>query len=523
VSRRDPIFDLASDLRDKIEAASGSGHLDAEAAIATLDRLEQAAVLLRSVSLHSIVEFERRIDELSLLASIGRVFTSIFDQQRMCGAFLDVVVEVLPCENAFFYLADAARRLELKAVVGPTPPAARLRVGEAAGAMAIRGSEPLCVTDVAMDARFQCHVDKAARGSLLAYRVEAMGEALGAIVLSESDAAAFQPERVRILGPIADLAAIAVRHARVCAQNLEHQRGLEALVARRTREVNESRAALRRHERTAAMGKLAASIAHEVNNPMGYVASNIERAVDYSREIEAPFRVLAELQRLARALPESNDALASRVKAVAIAFEKSHSTEQLNVLIEDFGELLDETREGVSRIRRVGDDLRSFAQGVSGVMEPVDVNRLVDTALHIVVAEAKENVQFELRQGVLPNVLCQQYQITQVLLNLIQNAAESIVESGGVRVETRAVEDWVEVEIADDGPGIQLEQLDRIFEPFLTTKPDGSGLGLSISRDIVRAHGGSLDVQSSSEGTVFTLRLGVRRHDEELRSSHGAD
>ncbi|MFQ5416080.1 MAG: sensor histidine kinase [Myxococcota bacterium] len=517
MSQRDVAPALVADLRVALEAALADDAFDAEEALAKLRRLEQTIHLLCSVSLNSFGEFERGIRELSLLSRIGEIFVSVFDLDRMSRALLQVVSEALPSENAFLYLSDPACQLELRAVIGPKPTAGDLDIAEAVGALVTTGSEPTCVSDVGVDRRFRGFGRPENIRSLLACPLEAVGESLGAIVLSESRCDAFSPDRARILRPIADLAALAVRHARVCAQNMEHRRDLEALVERRTREVNEARAALSRQERTAAMGKLAASIAHEVNNPMSFLVSNIERAVDYAHDIESSLPLLLEILESVLRLPASSDERVRSVKALADRARAARAIEQLSVVAGDFGELLAETREGADRIQRVGENLRGFAQGITGVMEPVDINRLVETALHIVKAEAKDRIRFERRLGVLPDVRCQNYQITQVLLNLLQNGVEAIAGDGEVRVTTRALDRWVEVEVVDDGSGIPPDQTDRIFEPFLTTKLSGSGLGLSISRDIVRAHCGSLDFRSSPEGSVFTLRLAVGGPDRALQ------
>lgn len=498
---------LTAELRAQLEAASTGGSFDAESALAKVKRLERTIELLRRVSLHSYGEFENRIRELSLLSRVGEIFVSVFEVKRVCRALLEVVVEAVPCDTAYLHLSDSARELHLEATVGREPDTGALELAESAAFLAVSAGEPTRVPDT------DAPVPSGARGdyehSFLACPMEAMGETLGAIVLAEPGRDAFSQDHARILRPVADLAALAIRHARECAKNLAHQRNLEKLVDERTREVNQARAALSVHERTAAIGKLAASIAHEVNNPMSFLVSNMERAVDYTRDIESSLPLLLDLQEAALQLPDSGGESVERARRLAAQALKAQANERLNVVASDFRELISETRDGVDRIKRVGEDLRGFAQGVSGVMEAVDMNRLVETAIHIVQAEAKDRVEIRRRLDSLPDVRCQQYQITQVLLNLLKNAVEAIEGEGEVRVTTRLLGRWVEIEIADEGPGIPPDQMERIFEPFLTTKLGGSGLGLSISRDIVNQHQAVLDVQSSSRGSTFTLRLAV--------------
>jgi signal transduction histidine kinase len=309
------------------------------------------------------------------------------------------------------------------------------------------------------------------------------------------------------LGVLADFVALALRHARLMEEHARHQRNLEAIVEERTREVAEARAALSRQQRIAAMGKLAASIAHEVNNPMSFLVSNLSRADEYAREIAREIPALASALDSARHLPNLEDERIARARRLA---GEATSGSRLMLIAEEFGAVIAEAREGVDRIQRVGDDLRRFAQGVAGVAEPVDLNRLIETALHIARAEKKPDVSFECRFGAIPEVPCQRYQITQVLLNLLQNAVEAVSAGGAVRVESRVVDACVEVEVSDDGPGLAEDELARIFEPFFTTKVDGSGLGLSISREIAVAHRGTLQASAGPEGATFRLRLPIR-------------
>jgi signal transduction histidine kinase len=154
--------------------------------------------------------------------------------------------------------------------------------------------------------------------------------------------------------------------------------------------------------------------------------------------------------------------------------------------------------------------MRRFAHGLPGVMDWVDINVVVETALHIVDTGDKEDLHF-IRSLVpthqMPEVLCQRHQIAQVLLNLLQNAIQATEGTGTIEVKTRSVESWIEVEVSDDGPGLASDRRERVFDAFYTTKDEGTGLGLAISRDIVQAHKGTLQAIEAPIGARFLLRL----------------
>ncbi len=458
----DALGRITGELRKRIQATAAGEALDAEAALAELLRLEKLTSLLRNTALQSFGEFEQRVQELSLVRGIGELFATAFDLDRLCVALLGLLENALRNSYGLLYLYELSDdHLELVAHAGPELDDADLELAGRVAQLALESPDAVRVEDAR-----QCDELGAMRGgsvllSFLAFPLRCQGQGLGVIAIAETEPGRISDRCERVLHPIADLAAMAIRNARLCEAQLAHQHDLEALVEQRTREVNEARAALSRQERVAAMGKLAASIAHEVTNPLSFLLSNLERAAEYAESFQS----------------------------------------------DELGELIQEAREGADRLRSIGGELRSFAQGVTGTTETADLNQLAETALHMLQAEAKDRVSFERRFGTLPKLCCQRSQITQVLLNLVQNAVEAIDGPGAVRITTRTVDGWVEVEIADDGPGLTTDQLNRLFEPFYTTKETGRGLGLSIARDIATAHLGTLEAASTPRGGVFTLRL----------------
>ncbi|MDJ0787319.1 MAG: ATP-binding protein [Myxococcota bacterium] len=492
----DPASRLIAQLNEQLDGPEP----DVASALCTLGRLEPIVGLLRDSTLHGFGEFERRVGELSLLRKVGELFASRFEVRSLGEGLLEVVEAAVPFRYASLILEGRDREPELMASRGePLVAEACHRLSEAIGSC-FEASE---VTRFELADGTQGHVTP----------LVSQHQLLGVLAVvkegpARPDATSENAEDLaRTLGVLSDFVAVAIRHAHLVREQARHTRNLESLVEERTREVNEARAALSRQERVAAMGKLAASIAHEVNNPLSFLLSNLVRAQEYTRELSRTLPGLLSVVESASHLPGSDDPRIERTRELALS---ASAESRMSLLAEEFGSLLGEAWDGADRIRHVGDELRRFAQGVAGTPERADVPRMIETALHIVRAEAKQDIGFETRFAVVPEIHCQRYQITQVLLNLLQNAVEAVGPGGAVRIACREDAGFVEVEISDDGPGIEAEDMARIFEPFYSTKREGSGLGLSIGRDIAVAHRGSLEASSGPEGSTFKLRLPVR-------------
>ncbi|WP_176256868.1 ATP-binding protein [Derxia lacustris] len=254
-------------------------------------------------------------------------------------------------------------------------------------------------------------------------------------------------------------------------------------------------------EKMASIGQLAAGVAHEINNPIGFINSNLNTLRDYVgdllRLIDAHERGPAE----ARAVAEEID---------------------LPYLREDLGNMIEESLDGIARVRRIVQDLKDFSHVDHGEWLWTDLHKNLDSTLNIVNNEVKyiADVKRNFLAG-LPPVYCNASQINQVFMNMLVNAAHAIrarVQQGdytrGLITVTTAVEgEDVVVSIADTGCGIAPEHVARIFDPFFTTKPvgQGTGLGLSLSYSIVRKHGGCITVRSTpGQGSCFNLCLPIK-------------
>jgi signal transduction histidine kinase len=276
---------------------------------------------------------------------------------------------------------------------------------------------------------------------------------------------------------------------------------LEAEVARRLKEIQQVQIQLLQSEKMAAIGQLAAGIAHEINNPVGFVTSNLKTLDVYKQDI---FEILDAYEALEAACT-SDEAVLLKIRALK-------QKKDFGFLRTDLGQLISESQQGMARVAKIVSDLKDFAHAENKEWRWTDLNSGLDSTLNIVWNEIKYHCTVNKSYGDIPEVYCISSQINQVLLNLLVNAAQSIPEKGEITIRTGQTGEEVFIAIADTGSGIPAENLARIFEPFFTTKPvgKGTGLGLSISYDIVQKHRGRLEVESTvGEGTTFTVWLPV--------------
>jgi len=265
---------------------------------------------------------------------------------------------------------------------------------------------------------------------------------------------------------------------------------------RLNRKLEEAHNQLLQSEKMASIGQLAAGVAHELNNPIGFVHSNLGTLRVY----------LADLFLIA-------DAGAGE-RARALKAEKDY-----DYLRTDIFQLLDESAEGLERVKKIVLDLKDFSRPGETNWQWADLHQGLDSTLNIVWNELKYKCTVTKDYGALPRVRCLPAQLNQVFMNLLVNAAHAIETKGEIRVVTRAPDEkTVQVVVADTGRGIAPEHLKRVFDPFFTTKPvgQGTGLGLSVSWGIIQRHHGRIEVASEpGKGTTFTVTLPVDPQPEE--------
>jgi signal transduction histidine kinase len=294
---------------------------------------------------------------------------------------------------------------------------------------------------------------------------------------------------------------------------LDLLKAMESRIAQRNQvlrqalvELKESQTQLVQSEKMASLGQMVAGVAHELNTPLGYVKNNVQLL----RELSTPLFDLADAQAvLADCLsdPNCDDArLDSALQAAADARDLASP----ELLMEDFGQLFSDTLYGLEQIAELVVGLKDFARLDRAMSEEVDLNDCIRSALVIARNGIKDKAEIVLQLAELPRIPCAPSQINQVLLNLLNNAAQAIDGFGQILLKTWADDSAVFVSLQDSGRGMSPEVLARIFDPFFTTKPvgQGTGLGLSISYKIIQDHGGQIRAASEpGRGTRFLIRL----------------
>lgn len=268
--------------------------------------------------------------------------------------------------------------------------------------------------------------------------------------------------------------------------------------------LQESHQQLLQSEKMASIGQLAAGVAHEINNPIGYISSNIGTMQSY---VTSMFGLLSEYQKIEHLIDGNSKSLQNIItQKNEIDFE---------YIKKDILELLNESKEGVSRVKNIVQDLKDFSHMGEEEWQVADLHKGINSTLNIVNNEIKYKADVIKELGDLPEVECIASQINQVVMNILINATHAIDKKGKITIITRYHNNnFVSIEIADDGSGISEESINKIFNPFYTTKEigKGTGLGLSISYGIIQKHHGEIKVSSKvGEGTVFTIWLPVRQ------------
>jgi len=284
---------------------------------------------------------------------------------------------------------------------------------------------------------------------------------------------------------------------------LEKNRELEEALRR----LHETQGQLIQSEKLASLGQLVAGVAHELNNPISFVYSNMARLLEYVEDIRTVFtRYRQALNGLRQGQPPSEEELQRLAEL--------ESATDIDFILEDLQALAHESREGAVRVQSVVLDLRNFSRLDGGEVQNVDLVSGIENTLNLLRPELKHRINLELDLKPLPPIRGNAAQLNQVVMNLLMNAAQAIEGEGTIRIATAPTSAGVRLTISDTGCGIAQEHLNKIFDPFFTTRRDrreverGTGLGLSIVHSIVERHAGTVQAESTlGKGTTLTIDL----------------
>jgi signal transduction histidine kinase len=280
----------------------------------------------------------------------------------------------------------------------------------------------------------------------------------------------------QLLRTLANQSSIAIENAKAFDEIAKLNETLEARVEERTRELRETQDQLMHAEKMKSLGQLVAGVAHELNNPIGFVHANMQLLDEYIRKLIEGQKTESDTERIREAI----------------------------------GKLIARSREGTERVKQIVQDLRTFSRMDQAELQEADLHDEIDRTLGLMEPQFKGGVEVVKDYGDLPRVRCFPGQLNQVFLNLIMNACDALENEGRITIRTRPIPDGVRLEFSDDGPGIPPEVQSRLFDPFFTTKPvgKGTGLGLSLSHGIIERHGGRISVQDAPEGgALFVIEL----------------
>ncbi len=282
-----------------------------------------------------------------------------------------------------------------------------------------------------------------------------------------------------LLRTLANQSSIAIENAKAFDEIAQLNETLEARVEERTAELRDTQAQLIQAEKMKSLGQLVAGVAHELNNPIGFVHANLQLLDEYVRKLTLGQRSESDTRQVQEALEK----------------------------------LLRRSREGTERVKKIVQDLRTFSRMDQAELQDADLHEEIDRTLALMEPRFKNGIRVERDYGALPRVRCYPGQLNQVFLNLLMNACDAIESQkrpGSIRISTRRTPEGVRLEFEDDGPGIAEEAKGRLFDPFFTTKAvgQGTGLGLSLSHGIVERHGGRIQAESSpGRGARFAIEL----------------
>jgi two-component system NtrC family sensor kinase len=426
--------------------------------------VEQTALAIEHARLHRLER--ERAKALEAISEASREIAASLDLERTLQLVITKAAETLPMDAGALFVFDEASQLYRVKVSHNLPPEQVDKItfafDEGVPGWVVKHRQPLIINNASADQRVHPYVVEVGIQSVLAVPLITRGELIGVLNLfCQTGTNAFDDEALGLAQVYADQAAVFIDNARLVEELRQAAAELEARVEQRTRELRQTQAQVIRAEKMAAVGRLAGSVAHEVNNPLQAIALHLQLIADEGLNPTA--------------------------------------LEQIVIVRQEF-----------DRIAEIVQRLLDFQRPKKGRRAQQEIPALLDEVLALAGKQLQETgirVTLEVEEELAP-ISAVGDQVKQVFLNLILNAIEAMPGGGELTIRGRGSAGQVVVSFADSGVGIAPEVMEQLFEPFFSTKHSGSGLGLAVSQEIVSAHGGTLEAgRRPVRGAVFTVRL----------------
>ncbi len=409
---------------------------------------------------------QRRSEELEALLRIGQEFNQRLGLNELVELILGTTSQELGADYAELYLFDDTEQVARFAVKGAAESSLddaeqRLRRRGSAAGWVLKSGEPILVGDTSAQLDVATDLASMDYGCAVAAPLRHHGSLSGILVLAKVEMNGFSESDLRLLRLIGEQAALAVRNAQLYAELRNYAQNLEEMVEVRTKELRAAQAQLIRSEKLAGLGRLAAGIAHEVNNPLQPILNCLDMAIE---DVNSGNMVDTEVLRVAE-------------------------------------------RE-VQRIKTIVSRLLDFARpGTSSDTEEVDLRSLIQEIMLLTRKNLEQrSVTVTTRVDVEQPLIGNPAQLKQVVLNLVLNAMEAMPEGGEIAIDVYAAEGGAVIAVTDTGIGMDAETVAQIFDPFYSTKQEGTGLGLAVTYGIIEGHGGRISVESElGKGTQFSI------------------